>query len=414
MLKIMEQRMRHQDTQVSLKTLYHVRLIGVGVWGPVRLVEERLTGTRYALKRVRMRGGKVPEEVQRESGILAEIAHPFILRMVRTFETRGSVYHLMELVTGGQLHSHVARVGALAHEQVQFYVASAVLVLEHLHERGVVYRDLSPENLLLDAQGYIKLIDFNCAKKLDAHTMQTFTLVGTPVYMSPEVIRGRGYGMEADIWSLGVVFYELACGRLPFGDAAREPSEVLACVLEQPLAFPQGFGDEAAKNLIGGLLTRERSLRAGAGLSGWEEVKSHIFFLDASALFSRIAAREVKPPIVPSGELYPDEAWLAKNASLSDSEELGGSGTRDSKRHKLVQVFKRFDVNGDGRIGRDELGTILHSLGKAVFTPEEVDKMLDIVDTNKDGYIDYAEFSQWIFSNSADAFRNAVGLNVYS
>merc|ERR1719183_2659285 len=120
-----------------------------------------------------------------------------------------------------------------------------VLVLESLQDRNIVYRDLKPENVMLDQQGYLKLIDFGIAKKLEveAGRNKTFTMIGTPHYMAPEVMRGHGYGTEVDIWSFGVMVFEFVCGYLPFADELEDPTEVCTAVLKDALSFPAGYKD---------------------------------------------------------------------------------------------------------------------------------------------------------------------------
>merc|ERR1719230_2365596 len=106
----------------------------------------------------------------------------------------------------------------LSRAHAQFHTGSLVIVLEELFDRKIVYRDLKPENVMLDQQGYVKLIDFGIAKRLEEGKTKTFTLVGTPHYMAPEVMRGQGYGIEVDLWSTGVMLFEFVCGFLPFAD----------------------------------------------------------------------------------------------------------------------------------------------------------------------------------------------------
>jgi len=318
-------RIRLQDTSLSLKDVKEVKVIGAGAAGVVRLVQHKKTKTRYALKRVSKVDGKVPEEVQRECFLLAENDHPFIMALVKTFETQSSVYMLTELITGGELHSAIRKIPTvLSKTQAQFYTGSLVIVLEELADRNIVYRDLKPENVMLDQQGYLKLIDFGIAKKLEEGKCKTFTMIGTPHYMAPEVMRGHGYGTEVDLWSLGVMLYEFVCGYLPFADDLDDPTEVCTAVLKDPLNFSSRYKDKLGKELMQGLLCRQPKKRLGGGFTGFEVIKNADFFKlngSSSDLFNKIMGRELDPPVIPEGETYcnPDEV----DATLSDAGELG-------------------------------------------------------------------------------------------
>jgi cGMP-dependent protein kinase len=225
-------------------------------------VEHKTTSTRYALKRVNKRHGKVPEEVQRECDLLMEQNHPFIMHLVKVFERDRSTYMLSELISGGELHAAIRTIStSLTRTQTQFYVGTLVLVLEELLDRNILYRDLKPENVMLDQQGYLKLIDFGIAKKLEEGQTKTFTMIGTPHYMAPETIHGKGYGSEVDIWSLGIMCFEFSCGYLPFADEIDDPLAVCTGVCEEELVFPPDHADYYGQDLIKGLLIREPSKR---------------------------------------------------------------------------------------------------------------------------------------------------------
>ncbi|CAE7747709.1 Pkg21D [Symbiodinium sp. CCMP2456] len=318
-------RIRLQDTNFGLKDLIQVKVIGAGAAGVVRLVEHKSTGMRYALKRVKKVDGEVPEEVQRECSLLKDIDHPFIMTQVNTFETKKSVYILTELITGGELHGAIREIPTvLSRAQAQFYTGSLVIVLEELSERNILYRDLKPENVMLDAQGYLKLIDFGIAKKLPEGESKTFTMIGTPHYMAPEVMRGHGYGTEVDLWSMGVMLYEFVCGYLPFADDLDDPTEVCTAVLKDPLQFASSYKDTNGKALMKGLLTRQPRKRLGSGIGGWEDVRGADFFLQGhqgGCVFDKLLGRELQPPWEPKGETYCDPEELDVN--LSDQDELG-------------------------------------------------------------------------------------------
>jgi len=317
-------RIRLQDTNVSMKDLKNIKVIGQGAAGTVRLVEHKKTNTRYALKRVKKEKDKIPEEVVRECALLGENDHPFIMTLVKTFETKSSVYMLTELITGGELHAAIRTVPTvLSRPQAQFYTGSIILVLEELHERNIVYRDLKPENVMLDNQGYLKLIDFGIAKKLEEGKTRTFTMIGTPHYMAPEVMRGHGYGTEVDIWSVGVMAFEFTCGYLPFADDLDDPTEVCAAVLKDSLTYPGGFRDKEGRQMISGLLTRTPKKRLGAGLRGIDDIKNCDYFKaghETSTIFSKILGRELDPPVQPPTEIYSEDM---EDIYLSDKDELG-------------------------------------------------------------------------------------------
>jgi cGMP-dependent protein kinase len=215
---------------------------------------------------------------------------------------------LTEMITGGDLHAAIRTIPReLNRSEAQFYVGSILIALGVLSDRNIVYRDLKPENVLLDAQGYVKIIDFGICKKLGGGPgSRTFTKVGTPHYMAPEVIRGQGHGVEADLWSLGVMAFELVCSFLPFANHSDDPDEVCNAVLRDTLIFPLRCRDSDCHALVSGLLTRDPTCRLGAGAGGLANVRSHRFFSvegeAPEALFDRIQGRKLKPPYVPNAE----------------------------------------------------------------------------------------------------------------
>jgi len=310
------------SNKVSLRELWQEQVLGQGSFGIVRRVRHVYTRVAYALKRVRKVNGVLPQDVKDECALLASLDHPLVPYLAAVIEKPKYVYLVMELLPGGDLFSALGKLGwVLRADQVRFYGGCLVLALEALCARGIVYRDLKPQSVMLDRQGYIKLVDFGAAKQL--HGGRTFTGIGTPWYTAPEVLEGRGYGTEADLWSFGVMLFEMFCGRFPFGEGVRDSKTVYLEVLRAPLLFPARFHDRAGKELIKGLLKRPSEERLGSGLRGWEEVREADFFSGGSPgslLFDQLKSRECTPPLVPHVEAELTVGHLQED--LSDAHEF--------------------------------------------------------------------------------------------
>ncbi|EDO05550.2 cGMP dependent protein kinase family protein [Babesia bovis T2Bo] len=324
MLQHLEKRIKMQDSKVQFHELKVIKTIGHGTFGTVKLVDHEPTGVRFALKCVSrkcIRALKQQKHIKLEREIMAQNDHPFIIQLVKTFKDESNVYFLTELITGGELYDAIRKIGLLSRPQAQFYIASIVLAFEYLHERQIAYRDLKPENILLDEQGYIKLIDFGCAKKIKG---RAYTLIGTPHYMAPEIILGKGYGCLADIWSFGVCLYEFICGPLPFGNDARDQIEIFRDILKGNLVFPEYVKDQEAINIIKRLLCRVPEVRLGSSINGFKDIKEHSYFRDFD--WDKLSGRALQPPFVPQGETYnEDEAQeSAQSANETDESEHAG------------------------------------------------------------------------------------------
>eukprot|EP00927_Polykrikos_kofoidii_P032221 TRINITY_DN27517_c0_g1_i1.p1 TRINITY_DN27517_c0_g1~~TRINITY_DN27517_c0_g1_i1.p1 ORF type:complete len:1198 (-),score=144.89 TRINITY_DN27517_c0_g1_i1:42-3635(-) len=296
----LEERIRMQQTDVQFDDLRVLKVVGRGTYGVVKLVEHNTNKHRYALKcisREEAEGHNQQENLRLEREILLENDHPFIVKVVRTFKDRHYLYFLTELVSGGELYDAIREIGNLSKAQVQFYCGSLVLALESLHQRSIAYRDLKPENVMLDCHGYTKLIDFGCAVKLRSGTQGSRTIIGTPNYMAPEVILGQGYGLSCDVWSFGVCLYELACGPMPFGHDVDNVRQVFREVLTARLTFPSYVQDATTVSVVRRLLSRSIETRLGCGPSGLRSIKKHCYFADFS--FDRLLSRKLEPPLLP-------------------------------------------------------------------------------------------------------------------
>jgi cGMP-dependent protein kinase len=138
----------------------------------------------------------------------------------------------MEYLKGKELFYVIRDIGILNKYQAQFYIGSAILAIQYLHEKKYLFRDIKPENIMVLENGYIKLIDFGTATILKDKD-KTNSIIGTPQYMAPEVILGDSYSFEVDYWSIGICLYEFCCGVLPFGENEEDPTNIYMSVINE-------------------------------------------------------------------------------------------------------------------------------------------------------------------------------------
>lgn len=274
--KILLKKIDLQDDQVSLNDLQMIRSLGSGMFGKVYLTQHRTKRVRYALKvveKARVLKLDTWEGLLLERDILLQLDHIFVMKLVKTIKDEAYVYFLMEYVPGMDFFDVIRQLGILSDQDARFYISCLLLTLEYLQEKKVIYRDLKPENIIIDEDGYPKLIDFGTAKVVEG---RTYTIIGTPHYMAPEVIAGKGYNHSADLWSLGVILYELLCGGLPFGENDEDPYEVYQKILTERLKYPSFIGAKLkCKTLIDTLCNRNPALRSGGRV---QRLKSHAWF----------------------------------------------------------------------------------------------------------------------------------------
>lgn len=148
--------------------------------------------------------------------IQSKLKYPFIVEFEKSLKDEKHVYFLLEYIGGAELFYVIREIGLLGKDICQFYIASMILTMKYLHRQSIIYRDLKPENVMVDREGYIKLIDLGTCKEL-TKSGKTMTILGTAHYMAPEILDGKGYSYTIDLWSLGICFFEFMCGHLPYG-----------------------------------------------------------------------------------------------------------------------------------------------------------------------------------------------------
>uniref|UniRef100_A0A665V899 Ribosomal protein S6 kinase n=1 Tax=Echeneis naucrates TaxID=173247 RepID=A0A665V899_ECHNA len=277
-----------------------LKVLGQGSYGKVFLVRKIRgldRGQLYAMKVLKKATLKVRDRMRSkmERDILAEVNHPFIVKLHYAFQTEGKLYLILDFLRGGDLFTRLSKEVMFTEEDVKFYLAELALALDHLHSLGIIYRDLKPENILLDEEGHIKITDFGLSKESIDHDKRAYSFCGTIEYMAPEVVNRRGHTQSADWWSFGVLMFEMLTGSLPF--QGKDRKETMALILKAKLGMPQFLSPEV-QSLLRALFKRNPANRLGAGPDGVEEIKRHRFF--ASIDWNKLYRKEMRPPFKPT------------------------------------------------------------------------------------------------------------------
>ena len=278
-----------------------LRCLGKGAFGTVHLVKQRATGRLFAQKQFRKASltvhKRLVEQTRAERSILESVnRHPFVVKLYYAFQDHEKLYLILEYAQGGELFTHLAMERMFSEEVAAFYMAEIVLALEHLHTTvRVIYRDLKPENCLLDAEGHLLLTDFGLSKVAVEEDDQCNSILGTIEYMAPEVIMGTNYGMAVDWWSLGAIGFDLLTGAPPFQGGNH--AKIQQNILKQKLQLPYFLGPDA-KDLLTRLLRKEPNKRLGGNMpKDLQAIKQHRFFRRID--WKKLARRELEPPIRP-------------------------------------------------------------------------------------------------------------------
>ena len=283
--------------QVSLEDFQIIKVIGRGSYGKVCLVQYKKTKELYAMKSLKKDVLLDQDQVEStlvEKKILEKLDYPFLVGMVFCFQTEERIYFIMPFVRGGELFQHLRNCRFFPEEKVKFYSAIIGLSLEYLHTHGIVYRDIKPENILIDEDGYLRLVDFGMAKVLQGDEKAT-SFCGTPEYLAPEIITGEGHNKSADWWSYGILMYEMFFGIPPFFCDNQE--KMYQLITRADLRFPKKINiSETAKDLLAKLLIKDQDERLGSK-SGFNEIKEHPFFKGFD--FDALEHRKIEAPFKP-------------------------------------------------------------------------------------------------------------------
>lgn len=224
---------------------------------------------------------------------LSSIYHPFIIELKAIHTTDPyNLFYLTEFIAGVNLKNLIKTNEKLSLEYAKFYLASLITILDYLHKKKIIYRDLRPDLIFINNNGYIKLIDFSLSKKMKADF--AYTLCGIPEYYSPEMINQTGYNKSIDFWQLGILLYEMLVGFTPFIDS--DPVKLFNKIKNCKIKFPKHI-NKNAKTLIRHFLIIDINKRLGCTKKGIYEIIQNPFFegFDWEGLLNR----NLQPPYLP-------------------------------------------------------------------------------------------------------------------
>eukprot|EP00535_Pseudo-nitzschia_heimii_P000106 CAMPEP_0197183386 /NCGR_PEP_ID=MMETSP1423-20130617/7790_1 /TAXON_ID=476441 /ORGANISM="Pseudo-nitzschia heimii, Strain UNC1101" /LENGTH=799 /DNA_ID=CAMNT_0042633963 /DNA_START=112 /DNA_END=2511 /DNA_ORIENTATION=- len=286
------------DSTLSIDDVRKHKMLGMGAFGKVWLATSRDTKKPYALKTITKRqlidAGQV-KGVLREKQIMASLEHPFILPLIGSFQDDNFLFLLLPFQQGGELFNvvHTDTRDGLDNNSSQFYAACILEALGYLHARNIVYRDMKPENAMIDKDGYCIMLDFGFAKIV---VDKTYTLCGTPEYLAPEIIMSKGHDKAVDYWSFGVLIFEMLVGQSPFYLYGTDQVSLFKRIVMVKYSCPSKVNDDA-KDVIKKLLTRRQASRFGNLSRGHLDIKDHAWF--ATMDFEKLKSRKLKAPWKP-------------------------------------------------------------------------------------------------------------------
>jgi len=320
--------------KVGIDDFIKLKVVGKGAFGKVYLVKKKDNDQVFAMKMLNKKEIKERDEIEHtlaEKSVLSKVKHPFLAGLYYSFQSDNNLYFVMDFINGGELFHHLSIEGSFSEDRAKFYAAEILLGLEYLHNTGVIYRDLKPENLLLNYQGHVIITDFGLSKEGLDPSKTTKTFCGTPEYLAPEIIKGEDYSFAVDWWSLGTLLFEMINGLPPFYVSDNEEL-MYEKILYAPLQIPDTFSNDA-KDLISKLLERDPNLR----LKDPNLIKKHPFF--RSIDFEKLSRKEITPPFVPDVQ-SPDDVGNIDSEFLEES--IGSDDEKPNKKSKQEKDSEQF------------------------------------------------------------------------
>ncbi|KAK9889772.1 hypothetical protein WA026_007149 [Henosepilachna vigintioctopunctata] len=301
-----------------------LKVLGKGSFGKVLLAELKDTEYYYAIKCLKKDVVLEDDDVECtliERKVLAlGTKHPYLCHLLCTFQTESHLFFVMEYLNGGDLMFHIQQTGRFPEERARFYAAEIVSGLKFLHNKGIVYRDLKLDNILLDFDGHVRIADFGMCKLQVFLDRMADTFCGTPDYMAPEIIRGQHYNQSVDWWSFGVLLYEMLLAQSPFSGC--DEDELFWSICNEKPVLPRFLSPESSR-IVSMLLDKDANKRLGTRFSPCGDIKDQPFF--RSIDWDKLESRMLEPPFKPNlshplDTKYFDKHFTTEQAKLTPIE----------------------------------------------------------------------------------------------
>ena len=292
------------DININIEDLYFVKILGNGKFGKVYLVHNMKHF--YAIKNTPLKkiyqNKHLIKYYLNEKNIMLKINHPFVVKLVKTLKNKDNLFFLIEYIDGISLKSYLDKKRKNELKNIQettFYGGILLTTINFLHNKKILHRDIKPDNLMINKNGYLKIIDFGISKELKDKDI-TFTICGTPHYLAPEVIMGKGYSYSSDYWSVGITMFEIFYGYVPFGQGAKDIMNIYFEILNKKLNLPYEPKFNDINNFFRIILNKNLMQR----VCNFNLLRSHPFFHNIE--FEQLETFSIPAPYIPNNVLNLD------------------------------------------------------------------------------------------------------------